>query len=47
MRVFAVQLEELEENQALEEVVPISEHMIEEMQAIERFILSKAETLMS
>ncbi|MEI6330133.1 MAG: Hpt domain-containing protein [Pseudanabaena sp. ELA645] len=47
MRVFAIQLEELEENQASEEVVPISEHMLEEMQAIKQFILSKAETLKS
>lgn len=47
MRVFAIQLEELEENQASEKVLTISEHMIEEMQAIERFILTKAETLTS
>jgi HPt (histidine-containing phosphotransfer) domain-containing protein len=47
MRSFAVQLEELDENQDSEKVLPISDQMLEEMQAIEQFMIVKAETLPS
>jgi len=47
MRFFAVQLEEMDENQDSEKVLVISDYMLEEMQAIEQFIVAKAETLPS
>jgi len=47
MRLFAVQLEELDENQVAEEVLPISDNMLTEMKAIEQFVAAKAETLPS
>lgn len=45
MRGFAVQLEELGENPDSPKVLAISEQMLEEMQAVERFIITKAEIL--
>ena len=47
MRLFAVQLEELGENQDSEKVLTISEQMLAQMQAIEQFIITKAEILSS
>jgi HPt (histidine-containing phosphotransfer) domain-containing protein len=47
MRAFAVQLEELGENPDSEKVLAISEQMLEEMQAVEQFIITKAETILS
>ncbi len=47
MRVFALQLEDLEENQDSEKVLTISEQMLEQIQAIQQFIITKTETLPS